>query len=59
LAAARYSFAHALNFLAFALRAGYALFICDEERFQLLFGPYWMPRCKVGKKLRCRLRGKV
>src|SRR6266700_2528761 len=28
-------------------------------RFKLLFGPYRMPRCKIGRWLTCRRRGKV
>jgi hypothetical protein len=28
-------------------------------RFKLLFGPYKMPRCKIGGTLKCRRRGKV
>jgi hypothetical protein len=31
----------------------------ESERVKLLFGPYRMPRCKVGGKLRCELRGTV
>jgi hypothetical protein len=30
-----------------------------DRRFQLLHGPYAMQRCRVGRFLRCRLRGKV
>ena len=29
------------------------------DRVKLLAGPYRMPRCKVGRALRCSLRGKV
>src|SRR5262245_12841185 len=29
------------------------------DRFRLHFSPYRMPRCRVGKRLRCLLRGKV
>jgi hypothetical protein len=28
-------------------------------RFKLLFGPYRMPHCKIGRWLKCRRRGKV
>jgi hypothetical protein len=31
----------------------------DAQRFQLLFGPYQMPRCKIGSRHKCKLRGKV
>jgi hypothetical protein len=27
------------------------------DRFQLLFGPYWLPKCQVGCLLRCRIKG--
>jgi hypothetical protein len=30
-----------------------------QERVKLLFGPYQMPKCKVGGRLRCAMRGKV
>jgi hypothetical protein len=29
----------------------------DIERYKLLFGPYRSPRCRVGKRLRCVVRG--
>src|SRR5207237_1150437 len=31
----------------------------DANRFKLRFGPYLPPRCKVGRLLRCALRGMV
>src|SRR4051812_6825409 len=31
----------------------------NNDRFKLLYGPYRMPKCKVGKSLRCRIRGEV
>jgi hypothetical protein len=31
----------------------------DADRFRLLFGPYRMPRCRVGRKLFCEVRGWV
>jgi len=31
----------------------------DVDRFKLLHGPYRMPRCRVGRLLRCTLRGMV
>lgn len=31
----------------------------NAERFRLLHGPYMVPRCKIGRKLRCHIRGKV
>src|SRR6266851_1449136 len=31
----------------------------ERNRVKLLFGPYRMPRCAVGRLLRCRIRGKV
>jgi hypothetical protein len=33
--------------------------LSDAERFKLLFGPYRSPRCRVGKRLRCVLRGEL
>src|SRR5688572_24952575 len=31
----------------------------DSQRFQLVGGPYRMPRCRIGGRLKCKLRGKV
>jgi hypothetical protein len=31
----------------------------EQERVKLLFGPYRTPKCKVGRCLRCAMRGKV
>jgi hypothetical protein len=31
----------------------------EQERVKLLFGPYRTPKCKVGHRLRCVMRGKV
>jgi hypothetical protein len=31
----------------------------DTDRFKLLFGPYQMPRCRVGRWLTCAIRGRV
>ena len=31
----------------------------DSERYKLHFGPYRMPRCRVGGRLVCQVRGKV
>jgi len=31
----------------------------EHERTKLIGGPYRMPRCKVGRFLRCAVRGKV
>jgi hypothetical protein len=31
----------------------------DAQRFQLIGGPYCMPHCRIGQRLRCRLRGPV
>jgi hypothetical protein len=31
----------------------------DAERFRLLHGPYRAPKCRVGRWLKCRLRGRV
>ena len=31
----------------------------EQERVKLLFGPYRTPKCKVGRGLRCIMRGKV
>jgi hypothetical protein len=31
----------------------------DRTRYKLLFGPYLMPRCQLGKKLFCEIRGWV
>jgi hypothetical protein len=31
----------------------------DVERFKLLHGPYRMPRCRIGKRLVCKVRGEV
>ena len=31
----------------------------ERERVKLLFGPYRTPRCKVGRSLRCAIRGKA
>ena len=31
----------------------------EVERVKLLYGPYRMPRCKAGRLLCCRMRGKV
>lgn len=31
----------------------------DVDRFKLLFGPYPMPRCRVGRWITCAIRGKV
>src|SRR6516164_2650967 len=31
----------------------------EQERVKLLFGPYRTPKCKVGRHLRCIMRGKV
>jgi hypothetical protein len=31
----------------------------DPDRFKLLFGPYQAPRCRVGRVVRCRVRGEV
>ena len=31
----------------------------EQERVKLLFGPYRTPKCKVGRRLRCVMRGKV
>ena len=38
---------------------GYAVDMDDARRFQLLYGPYRAPRCRVGKRLLCKLRGTV
>jgi hypothetical protein len=29
----------------------------DADRFKLLFGPYRLPKCRVGRFLRCRVKG--
>ena len=31
----------------------------ESERVKLLYGPYRMPRCKVGRWLRCLMRGPI
>src|SRR4029077_7533342 len=31
----------------------------DADRFRLLYGPYLTPRCRLGKKLFCEIRGWV
>jgi hypothetical protein len=31
----------------------------DADRFQLLFGPFRLPKCCVGRFLRCRIRGRL
>jgi hypothetical protein len=31
----------------------------DHDRYKLLYGPYRSPRCRLGKQLRCRIRGWV
>ena len=31
----------------------------EQERVKLLFGPYRTPKCKVGRRLRCAMRGKI
>jgi hypothetical protein len=31
----------------------------DADRFKLLFGPYQAPRCRVGQRVRCQVRGEV
>jgi hypothetical protein len=31
----------------------------DADRFKLLFGPYHAPRCRVGQRVRCQVRGEV
>src|SRR5437762_843923 len=31
----------------------------DRERFKLLHGPYRLPRCRIGRKLFCEIRGWV
>ena len=31
----------------------------EQDRVELLYGPYQAPRCKVGRLLRCRMRGQV
>jgi len=33
--------------------------VTNFQRFKLLFGPYQMPRCRLGKKLFCEIRGWV
>ena len=30
----------------------------DSERFKLLYGPYKVPKCAIGDKLRCEYRGR-
>ena len=30
----------------------------DSERFKLLYGPYQVPKCKLGDKLRCEYRNR-
>jgi hypothetical protein len=36
--------------------AGYPPRMHDSQRFQLLGGPYRMPRCRIGGHLTCKLR---
>jgi hypothetical protein len=31
----------------------------DPDRYRLLYGPYRSPRCRVGRFLRCHVRGRV
>jgi hypothetical protein len=31
----------------------------DADRYKLLHGPYRMPRCKLGGRLFCEVRGEV
>lgn len=31
----------------------------EADRFRLLHGPYRMPRCRVGRRLKCLVRGRV
>lgn len=31
----------------------------DADRYRLLFGPYLSPRCRIGRLLTCRVRGRV
>jgi hypothetical protein len=31
----------------------------DADRFRLRFGPYMLPRCRIGGWLRCAIRGNV
>jgi hypothetical protein len=31
----------------------------DADRIKLLFGPYRTPRCRVGQRVRCLVRGAV
>jgi hypothetical protein len=33
--------------------------INDADRVKLLFGPYRAPRCRVGQRVRCEVRGEV
>jgi hypothetical protein len=33
--------------------------IVTADRTKLIAGPYQTPRCKVGRMLRCQIRGKV
>ena len=37
----------------------YGVSMHDAERFKLLYGPYRMPRCRVGRRLLCQVRGTV
>ena len=39
--------------------SGEGLRMLEQERVKLLFGPYRTPKCKVGRRLRCVMRGKV
>jgi hypothetical protein len=31
----------------------------ERDRVKLLFGPYGMPKCKIGRSLRCAMRGRI
>jgi hypothetical protein len=46
-------------FLAFLLGSARNGGMLDADRFKLLFGPYAMPRCRVGRWRKCVLQGKV
>ena len=39
--------------------SGEGLRMLEQERVKLLFGPYRTPKCKVGRRLRCVVHGKV
>jgi hypothetical protein len=43
----------------FIVLSGEGLRMLEQERVKLLFGPYRTPKCKIGRHLRCVMRGKV